>query len=163
MFLICLFFAPLPFLSMVPPLSPPLDLCAPHPSSSPIPLHFSNIPPLPLCSLPLLLSCTPSCIAASLIAHVGKYICRREKGDSLSLSVSRSLSLPLSVPPVLSLSPFFPPTLSPRHPTNVISTGCLCLSRAPAFQPAAANEPLCERKKREREGGNEGTRLRETQ
>lgn len=47
-------------------------------------------------------------------------------------------------------------TLSPpplRHPTHVISTGCL--SHAPAFQPAAANEPLCERTERERQRGRE--------
>lgn len=117
---------------------------SPHPASPRCPLHsisqtFHFCLSLFLHSLPY-----PS------PAHVGKYICRQQKAHSLplplsflapSLFLSLSLSLPLPL----------------RHPTHVISTGCL--SHAPAFQPAAANKPLCERSERERERGREERNL----
>lgn len=156
MFLICLFFAPLPFLSTVPHLSPP-PLWISVPTTRP-PLFIPHSPPFlkhsTSPSLPLLLSCTPSCIAASLIAHVGKYICRRQKGDSLSLSVSPSLSLPLSLPPV---SFFFPllslPDIPPMWSQQAASASVVLLP----FSRLQLTS-LCVRERKER--GNEGTRER---
>lgn len=141
-FFIFLSFAPLPFLSAFPHLFliplhySPQDLCAstlyiPHPPSPRCPLY--SISQTFHLSLSFSLS-FPAQPPVSPPAHVGKYICRQQKADSLPLSFS-------SPPPPL------------RHPTHVISTGCL--SHAPAFQPAAANEPLCERTERERQRGRE--------
>lgn len=91
--------------------------------------HFSNIPPL---SLPL------SLFLHSLL-YPPQLMLVNISADSRRLTLSRSL-FPRPPPPL-------------RHPTHVISTGCL--SHAPAFQPAAANEPLCERTERERQRGRE--------
>lgn len=100
-----------------------------HPPSTSPTLHLPDAPCIPFLKHSTSLS-FPAQTPVSPPAHVGKYICRQQKADSL----------PLPPPPL-------------RHPTHVISTGCL--SHAPAFQPAAANEPLCERTERERQRGRE--------
>lgn len=103
MFLICLFFAPLPFLSAVPSLFP-LWISVPPLSSSPIPLPFLKHSTSLCLSLSLFFfSCTP-CIAVL----PSKFMLVNISADRRRVTLTLCFSLPLSllVPLFLSLSLF---------------------------------------------------------
>lgn len=164
-------------LSLPPPLprypSPPhpslLDMLSafpPPPSHFPTGQHLSHSPPHPLINfshifsfsfllfLPLILLPPHSLLPAPSSLQL---MLVKISADSRSRGTPDSLPLPPS--PLLSLS-------QTSHPCDL--TDCLCSaplfsSQAPAFQPAAANEPLCgqkrqqeteKEKKRERERGS---------
>lgn len=142
-------------------------LCIPPPPSHfPTGQHLSHSPPHPLINfshifsfslllfLPLILLPPHSLLPAPSSLQL---MLVKISADSRSRGTPDSLPLPPS--PLLSLS-------QTSHPCDL--TDCLCSaplfsSQAPAFQPAAANEPLCgqkrqqeteKEKKRERERGS---------